>query len=236
MKASARARWLAWREHVMKMIAKRHETPGAANECLKMIRRLARFAILLEWRTDDPTLEVEGYGEGEWHSWNDAEIEAYQAHWPVGTAARTAFALLLYTGQRLSDVRQMTWADAANGRVQVVQEKTGAQLSIPIHPELARALSGAQPAPSDDPDDAVRQAVLGQGVRQPDGEMDRGCWPARRMRDARHPEGGGAALGRGGLYGEGDCFDHRPYDAEGGRAVHESGEPIEAGGSGDGAA
>jgi integrase len=167
------------REHVMKMVAKRHETPGAANECLKMIRRLIRFSILLEWRTDDPTLLVEGYEEGEWHSWNDAEIEAYQARWPVGSAARTAFALLLYTGQRLSDVSQMTWASVGQGRVVVVQEKTKAQLSIPIHPELARALAAHEQA---------HLMILTTQFGRPFSRKGFGNWMAKRIAEAGLPD------------------------------------------------
>lgn len=167
------------REHVMRMIAKRHETPGAANECLKMIRRLVRFSILLEWRTDDPTLLVEGYDEGEWHSWNDAEIEAYQARWPVGSAARTAFALLLYTGQRLSDVGRMTWASVGQGRVVVVQEKTKAHLSIPIHPELARALAAHEQR---------HVMILTTQFGKPFSEKGFGNWMAKRIGEAGLPD------------------------------------------------
>lgn len=129
------------REHVMRMIAKRSATPGAANDCLKKLRQLLRFAILLEWRNDDPTLLVKGFQNGEWHTWDDAEIAAFEARWPIGTPERTAFALLLFTGQRLSDVATMTWGDIAGGRISVIQDKTGARLSIPIHPVLAQALA-----------------------------------------------------------------------------------------------
>src|SRR5262249_8519499 len=46
------------REHVKHMIAKRDDTPGAANDLLKKIRILVRFAIDNGWRNDDPTQRI----------------------------------------------------------------------------------------------------------------------------------------------------------------------------------
>ena len=129
------------REHVKRMIAKRADTPGAANDLLKKIRILVHFAIDAGWRTDDPTLRMKKFASGEWHTWTDAEIGAYEARWPIGTCERTAFALLLHTGQRRSDVVRMAWDDMTDASIRVVQGKTGMKLSVPIHPELATALT-----------------------------------------------------------------------------------------------
>ena len=49
-------------------------------------------------------------------------------------------ALLLYTGQRRSDVVRMGPQHIQNGRILVRQQKTGRALEIPIHPHLAEAL------------------------------------------------------------------------------------------------
>jgi site-specific recombinase XerD len=46
------------RRHVRDMVAKKAETPVAANNLLRMIRILMRFAIEEEWRRDDPTVGV----------------------------------------------------------------------------------------------------------------------------------------------------------------------------------
>ena len=129
------------REHDDPMIAKRAETPGAANDLLKKIRVLIHFAIDNGWRADDPTLRMKKYAAGEWHTWTDDEIAMFEARWPKGTCERTAFALLLCTGQRRSDVVRMAWDDVDNGSIRVVQGKTGAKLSIPLHPDLSAALS-----------------------------------------------------------------------------------------------
>lgn len=128
------------REHVKTMLSKRSTTPGAANDLLKKIRILLHFAIDSGWRRDDPALRLKKFAEGEFHTWTDDEIARFEARWPIGTTERTAFALLTYTGQRRSDVVRMAWADVEDGLMSVTQQKTGAKLAIPIHPELARAL------------------------------------------------------------------------------------------------
>jgi integrase len=57
-------------------------------------------------------------------------------------------ALLLYTGQRRSDVVTMSWSDVKDGAIGVVplktQRTTGVRLWIPIHPALAEALAAAE--------------------------------------------------------------------------------------------
>ena len=106
------------RKHVDRMIGKRAATPGAANNALTVLRILVRHAIELGWRTDDPTLRIRRFTGGEHHTWTDEEIAAFEQHWPIGTRERTAFALLLHTGQRSSDVRTMAWSHLEGARHQ----------------------------------------------------------------------------------------------------------------------
>ena len=129
------------REHVKIMMAKRAATPGAANDLLKKIRILVHFAIDTGWLRDDPTLRLKKFACGEFHTWTDQEIAQFEARWPIGTCERTAFALLLFTGQRRSDVVRMAWDDVTGDTIRVIQGKTGAKLAVPIHPSLAEALS-----------------------------------------------------------------------------------------------
>lgn len=75
--------------------------------------------------------------EGEFHTWTDDEIAAFER----GTLARTAFALLFYTGERRSDVVRMARPDVEDGIIHIVQGKTGAKLGLPVHPALAEALT-----------------------------------------------------------------------------------------------
>lgn len=118
--------------------------PGAALDTLKKLRILIRRAIVLGWLTHDPSVAIRRPKIGEIRSWTDEEIDTFEAHWPVGSKRRLAFALELYTGQRRSDVHRMTWADVKGDRVRVVQQKTGAKIDIPLHTNL-RAILAATP-------------------------------------------------------------------------------------------
>jgi len=128
------------RDDVKRIIASKANTPGAANDLLKKIRVLINFAIESGIRTDDPTLRIKTFPEGEIHTWTEEEIAQFEARWPKGTRERTAFALFLYTGQRRSDVVRMAWTDIADEAIKVTQQKTGAKLKIRLHPELREIL------------------------------------------------------------------------------------------------
>ena len=128
------------REHVQKMMGKRADRPGAANDLLKKIRLLMHFAIDARWRTDDPTIRIKRYGSEEFHTWNEDELALYEKRWPVGTRERLAFDLLIYTGQRRSDVPPMGRAAITDGLIHVVQLKTDEKLWIPLHANLRRSI------------------------------------------------------------------------------------------------
>jgi integrase len=133
------------RDHLRKIIARRAQTPGAANSVLQKLKVLIHFAMDNGWRDDDPTLRLKKFPGGEFHTWTEDEIAQYERRWPLGTTQRLALALLLYTGQRRSDVVKMHASDVADGAIQVVPLKTrrstGKRLWIPIHPALAEALA-----------------------------------------------------------------------------------------------
>jgi len=120
-------------------------TPHAANNLLKVLRVVLRYAVDLGWRDDDPTLGVRPLSakSAGHHSWTEAEIAAFEERWPIGTRARLAMALLLYTGQRRSDVVRMGRQHVRDGSVDVTQQKTGVSLTIQLHPELQKVLEAA---------------------------------------------------------------------------------------------
>jgi integrase len=119
--------------------------PGAALSILKMLRVLIRHAILdVGWLKHDPSLGIKRPKIREIRSWTEAEIAAFESRWAIDTKQRLAFALILYSGQRRSDVHRMTWADVKKNGIDVVQQKTGRKLLIPIHPELRAILASAK--------------------------------------------------------------------------------------------
>lgn len=129
------------REHLISLIGAMANRPGAANMLLKRLRTLLRFGIDLGWLKDDPTIRVKSYPSRELHTWTEEEIATFEARWPDGSKQRLAFALLLYTGQRGSDVRKMVWTEIAGTTIRVAQQKTGTKLVLPLHPELQRLLA-----------------------------------------------------------------------------------------------
>jgi enterobacteria phage integrase len=118
--------------------------PGAALAILKMLRVLIRHGIDTGLLDHDPSLGIKRPRTQEIRSWTEAEIEAFERQWPMGTMQRVAFALMLHTGQRRSDVHQMTWADVSDGAIRVVQQKTGRKLTIPLHRDLLEVLAVAE--------------------------------------------------------------------------------------------
>src|SRR5215813_8451503 len=137
---------LIGREHVVRLIATKADKPEAANQFRKVLRAMMKHAVEIGLRADDPTRDVRAIrvkSEG-FHSWTDVEITQFENRHPVGSRARLAFALLLYTGQRRSDVMRMGCQHVRNGVLTVCQEKTGAKLSIPLHPTL-RAILASTP-------------------------------------------------------------------------------------------
>jgi integrase len=133
--------------HIRDMIAAKSAHPTAANHRLRMLRALMAHAVQAGIIRTDPTAGVERmrYRTDGYHTWTEAEIAAFQARWPPGTRERLAFALLLYTGQRRSDVVRMGRAHlrlvTVDGRqvqvIEVAQVKTGRRMLIPVHAALA---------------------------------------------------------------------------------------------------
>jgi integrase len=122
------------REHIIRLMAARAEKPESANALRNALRALMQHAVELGMRPDDPTRDVRTIrvkSDG-FHSWTEAEIEQFERCHAVGSKARLALALLLYTGQRRSDVVVMGRQHIRDGAIHVRQIKTGAPLQIPV--------------------------------------------------------------------------------------------------------
>jgi integrase len=128
---------------VTKILAPYAGRPGAALSILKMLRVLIRHAIEIGWLRHDPSLGIKRPKVGEIRSWTDDEIARFERRWPKGTRERLAFALMLYLGQRRSDVHRMTWAATTATTITLTQQKTGARLVIPLHSELRDILAAS---------------------------------------------------------------------------------------------
>jgi integrase len=120
------------------------KAPGMGNLSRACLRLVFKFAVKKKRRPDNPLLGLEAFKVGEHHTWTDAELKKFETKWRLGTRQRLAYALLLYTGQRVGDVATMRLADISADGIHVVQQKTGAELWVPIHPELKRAMKACK--------------------------------------------------------------------------------------------
>jgi integrase len=134
---------LLQRQHIIALL--RPKKRFAARHWLMAIRALMKYAVEIGLREDNPAagvklpnLKTDGY-----HSWTEAEIAQFQAYHGLGTRARLALTLLLYTGQRRGDVIRMGRQHIRDGIMHVRQQKTGIELAIPIHGTLASTIAEA---------------------------------------------------------------------------------------------
>lgn len=130
-------------QHVEAILTKMTDTPSAANNLRKFLRMLINYACKLGMRKDNPVsltepLKVESEG---FHAWTEEEVVQFEERWAIGTKPRLALGLLIYTGQRRSDVVVMGRQHRKNGRIRVKQVKTGKELMIPEHPDLTAMLN-----------------------------------------------------------------------------------------------
>jgi integrase len=127
------------RRHIREMIAEKAGRPGAQLNLLRMLKMLLNFAVEMDIRPDNPATGVKlAFSKGDgFHTWSEDEISRFEERHAVGSRARLALALLLYTAQRRADVVRMGRQHIRDGVVHVTQSKTGAMLSIPVHPALA---------------------------------------------------------------------------------------------------
>jgi len=119
-------------------IDKRASTPAQANNFLKAMRGLFKWALDAEHVGMDPTLNIKGVrikSQG-FHVWTEEEILKFEKRWPIGTRERLALAILLYTGLRRGDAAKLGPRHVKNGMILMETEKTGTPIAIPILPQL----------------------------------------------------------------------------------------------------
>ncbi|KAA5603724.1 tyrosine-type recombinase/integrase [Roseospira marina] len=132
------------REHVLTLRDHYGDRPRTANYVVSVLRVLLSYAVdrsSIYGLTANPAARPKRLKTNGGHRpWEESEISAFRAQWPLGSLERTAFELALNTGQRGGDIAAMARSDVKGGRIQVAQEKTGARVSVRISQALADAL------------------------------------------------------------------------------------------------
>lgn len=124
------------RSHLLTILDGKADTPGAVYTLLKRLKTVFDFAIERDMITENPAKHIRQPKLGGFRPLDEADIGKYLKHWGPGTRQRRAMIVLLYTGQRRSDAVRMGLQHIKDGRISVVQEKTGKRLEIQIHPVL----------------------------------------------------------------------------------------------------
>lgn len=128
------------RQAAEQLISEIGHKPAMANLRRAVLGRLYAWGVKARLVEINPFIGIERFKIGTHHTWTEGEIALYEKRWRVGTRERLAFDLLLYTGQRVGDVVRMSRADIEKGSIRVVQEKTGTELMIPLHPQVLKSL------------------------------------------------------------------------------------------------
>jgi len=132
------------RSHLEDLLGRHAATPHKAKHLLVAIRKLLKVAAREDWIENDPSALVEWRPACKgWKAWTPEAMSTYEARWPLGTLARTAYACVLYGGPRRSDVARFRWSDFASEQFPHTQQKTGKRLMLPVLPPLREALDAA---------------------------------------------------------------------------------------------
>lgn len=125
---------------------RREATPGAAVNYVKIMRALFEFAKDSTWVTENPAAGIKAKApetDGH-HTWTVDEVERYQAKHPIGTQARLALDLMLYTGFRRGDAVKLGKQHIRDGLITFRTNKRGVTVQIPLLPPLAASIAATE--------------------------------------------------------------------------------------------
>jgi integrase len=118
------------------------EFPEAANSRVKAIRQVFKFGVRKKFVSFDPARDVPYIQTGStgYHTWTVQEVRRFEECHPVGSKARLALALLVFTGQRRSDVVRFGKQHVADRKLNFTQHKgrnrNPKKLTLPVLPAL----------------------------------------------------------------------------------------------------
>jgi integrase len=134
-------------KHVINLRDAWAHAPVAANHLLSVLKTLINWGIPREFSETNPCvhvpkLETNEDGARPWPAWAYELIDKHARE-----DMRRAVLLACYTGQRQEDVLCMAPKHIEDGGINVVQQKTGKELWVPLHADLRRALDNRTGSP-----------------------------------------------------------------------------------------
>lgn len=125
--------------------------PEAGNERVKLIRAMFAWAVEEEHIACNPARDVPltKTGSTGFHTWEVSEVEKFEQCHPIGSKARLALALLMWTGARRSDVVLLGKQHVRDGWLKFTQQKNRnhkpVTIEIPVLSDLGTSLMQVPP-------------------------------------------------------------------------------------------
>lgn len=127
------------RSDILKFQQDTADRPAFSNMTIRVASVVFAYAVDMDMIDHNPASRVKKLKTGSHVKWTVDEVKAVIAlH---DRKISTAAALAWYTGQREGDVLNMRWRDFDGEYVSVRQQKTGLEMKIKVHPDLAGYLA-----------------------------------------------------------------------------------------------
>lgn len=121
---------------------KRAATPNAANNFLKTMSHLFKWAVEAEHVEINPCIGVSKINvkSDGFHTWTVEQVEKYRSHHKLGTKPRLAIDILLFLGLRRSDAVLVGRQHLKDGLISFRTGKTGAWVYLPVFKQLKESI------------------------------------------------------------------------------------------------
>ena len=147
-KTAARRKFAATTpDDVRKGMVRRESTPHMAIAYVSVMRAIFAFAKDNGWVKINPVaddIKAKQEKSDGYHTWTVEEVERYQARHPLGTQARLALDIFLYTGLRRSDAITLGKQHIKGSTIHIRAGKNGAEITIPLLPPLAKSIEATE--------------------------------------------------------------------------------------------
>lgn len=131
------------KQNILDGIDRRKKTPGAANNFLRTLKALFKWAKESDYIDQNPTEGIKKlqYKSDGFPIWTLNEVTQYREKWAIGTRERLAMELLLWTGLRRGDIVRLGKQHIKNNKAMIPTEKGEQPIYITITPELKQLIS-----------------------------------------------------------------------------------------------
>ncbi|WP_084646792.1 tyrosine-type recombinase/integrase [Mesorhizobium sp. WSM2561] len=170
------------RHHIQAAMDAKADTPFAANNGLKALRKLFEWAVSAGHIENNPcvgVMPIRASTDG-FHSWTVDQVEQFRKHHPVGSRARLALDIMLFCGLRRGDLVRVGPQHVRDGLITIKTQKTGTIVYLTIWPELQRSIDATPTG---------LQSFMVTSYGKPFSSAESfGTWFAKQCNDAKLPK------------------------------------------------